>query len=174
MCSGSSCWGQSQLRSALQLACHNTSPQSWESIKSCSGPALSQTAPKSWEGKATLRPRAVSRQHPYRPACCGVSTSAEASSSWTSTLFLLTVLPRENLPRKAFTRCITRIRLFLPQGFHKLQHSPASIFHPWRKEVKRVNQRDSQTVSHARHWRWMPGRAPAPQGGKAGWVPAPH
>jgi len=79
------------------------------------------------------------------------------------TLFLLTVPPCRNLPCKAPTSRITCIRLCLPQGFHKLQHSPASIFHPWRKEVKRVNQRDSQTVSPAWHWRQILGRALAPQ-----------
>lgn len=164
VCSGSSCWGQSQLRSALQLtACHNTSPLSWENIKSCSSPTLSQTAPKSWESKALLRLHAVTGQHPCRPGCCGAPTSTEASSSWTSTLLLLTVPPWGNLPCKALMRCITCIRLYLPQCFHKLQHSPASIFHPWRKEVKRVNQKDSQTVSQARRWRWLPGRVPALQ-----------
>lgn len=40
--------GQSQLRSALQLAaCHNTSPWPWENIRSCFSFALSQTAPQS-------------------------------------------------------------------------------------------------------------------------------
>lgn len=40
-------------------------------------------------------------------------------------------------------------QLSLPQGFHKLQNSPASIFQSWRKEIKTVNQRDSQTVTEA-------------------------
>lgn len=75
VCSGSSCWGQPQLKSALQLAACHISPLSWESIKSCSGLALSQRAPTFREGKALLKPHAVSRQH---PACCNVSTSAEA------------------------------------------------------------------------------------------------
>lgn len=51
-----------------------------------------------------------------------------------STLVLLTMPPCGNVPCKALTQCITCIRLFLPQGFHKLQHCPRSIFHPWRKK----------------------------------------
>lgn len=131
-----------------------------ELLQPCSFPNSSQVL----GGQSTAQAPCCNQTRSLQACVLLCVTSADASLFWmNSILFLLTVPPCRNLPWKALTRHITCIRLFLPQGFHKLQYSPASIFHPWRKDVKRVNHRDPQTISEAQHWREVPRRAPAPQ-----------